>query len=94
MAPMPVHGDRLASRNNDSSGGASSWSTANIVRLLAVCAVCAVGVITIVPKPRSGGEATLSVTFKDVRVPAETVPVSLGRAIGSLAPGRRLDAQV
>ena len=57
------------------------------------------GVMMVLPQARGGVEggagdgASPSALFEDVRIPAEYVPVSLGRAIGSVA-GSTFDAQV
>lgn len=54
----------------------------------------------VLPKARggvgagAGEEASPSGLFEDVRIPADYVPVSLGRAIGSVVPGNPLDVQV
>lgn len=83
--------------------GTDAWSSSGVVRLLAGCALCVAGVIAIVP--RAGGEGSRGLSegparsgvFLNVRVPAETVPVSIGKVIGA-APGTgsnsKLDAQV
>lgn len=70
-------------------------------RVTALCVLVSVGVIAILPRAASGAggsraateTATPSALFADVRVPAEVVPVSIGRPIGSIA-GSTFDAQV
>ncbi|CBJ29563.1 Hypoxia-inducible factor 1 alpha inhibitor (Hypoxia-inducible factor asparagine hydroxylase) [Ectocarpus siliculosus] len=69
-----------------------------LIRVTACCVLISVAVGTVVPRLAGGlggGVETVgpSVGFVDVRVPAETVPVNLGRPIGSVAGGT-LDAQV
>lgn len=98
MAPESARSGRKQSRHDR---GADAWSSLGVVRLLAVCALCLAGVIAIVPRGGGGGGRGLgegagqSGVFLDVRVPHETVPVSIGRVIGSgpTADGK-LDAQV
>lgn len=68
---------------------------------MALCLLVSVGVVAILPRAASGAggsraaseTASPSALFADVRVPAEVVPVSLGRSIGSVAGGS-FDAQV
>lgn len=82
-------------------GGTDLWRSSVVVRLLAGCALCVAGVIAIVPRTGNEGGRGLSEgpassgVFLNVRVPAATVPVSIGRVIGA-GPGsnRKLDAQV
>ena len=81
--------------------GTDAWSSSGVVRLLAGCALCVAGVIAIVPRAGNAGGRGLSEglapsgVFLKVRVPAATVPVSIGRVIGA-GPGSnsKLDAQV
>lgn len=80
-------------------GPRDGWGS--MVRVTALCLLFSVGVVAILPRAAgvAGGsrEATeaagSSALFADVRVPAEVVPVSIGRLIGSVA-GSKLDAQV
>lgn len=72
-----------------------------MARVTAFCLLVSVGVVAILPRVTGGPgtsrgaseTATPSALFADVRVPAEVVPVSLGRVIGSIA-GSKFDAQV
>ena len=81
--------------------GSDVWSSSAVVRLLAGCALCVAGVIAIVPRAGSEGGRGLnegpapSGVFLDVKVPAATVPVSIGRVIGAgPASNSKFDAQV
>lgn len=67
--------------------------------MLAGSALCVVGAMAVVPRvkgyaPGGGGSGERSKMFLDVRVPGETVPVSIGRTIGDHSAGNVLDAQV
>lgn len=70
-------------------------------RVTALCVLVSVGVVAILPRAAGGAgdsraateTASPSALFADVRVPAEVVPVSIGRPIGSIA-GSTFDAQV
>lgn len=91
---------RAGSRGNGKDGK-EGWTTYDFVRLTAVCAVCAFGVVKVVPGVMGtagisgdGDAAVAGMMFQDVLVPAETVPVSIGIAIGSAAAGQKVDAQV
>lgn len=73
----------------------------SVARLLVVCGLCVAGVIAIVPRAGGRGRRGLgegpgqSGMFRDVIVPHDTVPVSIGRVIGSGAGiDGKLDAQV
>eukprot|EP00752_Nemacystus_decipiens_P007891 g7051.t1 len=70
-------------------------------RVTAFCVLISVGVVTILPRVAGGAGGSRAATetaapsalFADVKVPADVVPVSIGRPIGSVA-GSTLDAQV
>lgn len=78
--------------------GRDGWGS--LFRVTACCALVSLGVMTALPKARggvgagAGEEASPSALFEDVRIPADYVPVSLGRTIGSVVPGSYLDVQV
>lgn len=99
---MEPHGQSNSKngRLNIRGVGNTPWSTSDTLKLLAGSAIFAVGVIAIIPRFGRGGggggfgRAPMSSVFADVRVPAETVPVSLGRVIGTHGAGSTLDAQV
>ncbi|CAM9319570.1 unnamed protein product [Ectocarpus fasciculatus] len=85
MPPSPPPRKRLDPRGE-------GWGA--LFRVTACCILISVGVGTVVPRWASGlGGDRPSAGFVEVRVPAETVPVNLGRPIGS-AGGGALDAQV
>lgn len=69
--------------------------------LMVGCALGAVGVMNFIPRFKGPGHEVIrydepagSTVFSGVRIPPETVPVSLGRTIGSLSESQPLDAQV
>lgn len=72
-------------------GPRDGWGS--MFRVTALCLLVSVAVFTILPRAAEGGTAIPSALFADVRVPAEVVPVSVGRPIGSIA-GSTFDAQV
>lgn len=65
------------------------------------CALGAVAVMNFIPRFKGPGHEVVrydepagSTVFSGVRIPPETVPVSLGRAIGSHSESQPLNAQV
>lgn len=74
----------------------------SLLRVTACFLLVSVGVVSVLPRVRGGvggeggdggGGGGGSAVFADVRIPAEMVPVTIGRIMGSVATSR-IDAQV